>query len=353
MRLAVGFVSLCGVATGCQEPPAPKAVRPLLSMKVGDEAGLEGRWWPGRAKATLEVDIGFEVSGQLVERPVNVGDEVSAGTVMARIDPRDYENALTRAKAERDRAKAFLDRVEIAARTGAVSRQEVDDARARFNQADAQVAIRQKAVEDTRIVAPFDGIVSATYLDNFQNVRPKQPVIRFLDVSRIEMIINVPENMINLAPYVRDVRVRFDALPGQEVSARIKEVGSEASEATRTYPITLIMDPAAEGVGVKPGMAGEASATVDVPEHAARAGIEVPQSALFTPDGEESGATYVWVVDEAEQTVHRRQVVPGSLTLRGGTLVQGLEGGERIAVAGVHRLEEGQKVQPIDRQFVR
>ena len=74
-----------------------------------------------------------------------------------------------------------------------------------------EVRIAQKAVDDTRIVAPFDGVVSQTFVDNFQNVIAKQPVIRFLDVSKIEMIINIPEAFINLSPYVRDLRVRFDA----------------------------------------------------------------------------------------------------------------------------------------------
>jgi RND family efflux transporter MFP subunit len=334
-----------GVGLSCGEEPRPEPIRPVRSMAVGDEASFTARWWPGRAKATLEVDLGFEVSGQLIERSADVGDEVKAGTVMARLDARDYENALLRAKAERDRAKANYGRLAEAAKTGAVSRQELDDGRARYNQAEAQVAIRQKAVDDTRIVAPFDGIVSQTYVDNFQNVRVKQPVIRLLDVSRIEMVINIPEDRINLAPYIQEVRVRFDALPGVEIPATIREIGNEASEATRTYPVTLSMDPARQGAEVKPGMAGEATARVELPDELREVGIEVPQSALLAPDGAPAQETFVWVVDEETQTVHRRKVVPGQLTVRGGTLVQGLEPGERIVTAGVHSLREGQKVR--------
>ena len=73
-------------------------------------------------------------------------------------------------------------------------------------------------------------------------------------------------------------------------------------------------------------------------------GIEVPAAALFTPDGAESEETYVWIVDEASSTVSRRRVEPGDITLSGGTLVKGLEPGERIVTAGVHRLREGQQV---------
>lgn len=328
----------------CGEEPPPEPIRPVISTVVGDLQGFGGRWWPGRAKAALEVDLGFEVSGQLEERLVVVGDEVKTGDVMARLDPRDFENLLTRSKAERDRAKAFFDRVNEAAKTGAVARQDVDDARARLDQAGAQVRIRQKAVDDARIVAPFDGLVSATYVDNFQNVRVKQPVIRLLDVANLEIIINIPENLINNADYVSDIVVRFDAFEGVEIPARIKEIGREASQATRTFPITLVFDPGAAGVDVQPGMAGQVRGKVDLPDELREQGIEVPTAAIFTPDGEETEDSYVWVVDEAQGLVTRRRVEPVRITQRGGTLVNGVEPGERIVTVGVHRLREGQQV---------
>ncbi len=329
----------------CAPEPLPEPIRPVRSVVVGDASALEGRWWPGRAKATLEVDLGFEVSGQLQERAVDVGDEVKAGDILARLDARDYENSLARARAEELRAKAYYDRVAEAARTGAVAKQEVTDARARYDQASAQVRIRQKALDDTRMVAPFDGTVSQTFVDNFQNVRTKQPVIRLLDVSRIEMVINIPEGLINLVPYARNIRTRFDALPGALIPAEIKEIGNEASEATRTYPVTLIMDPAGVGVDLKPGMAGETTADIVLPEELRRDSVEVPASALFSADDAAAQQSFVWVVDETTSTVQRRQVTPLELTPRGGSLVEGLEPGTRIVTAGVHSLREGLEVR--------
>lgn len=344
VRAWLPLLPLACLAPGCAEEPPPEPIRPVISQVVEGPRGIGARWWPGRAKATLEVDLGFEVAGQLIERNVNVGDEVNAGVVMARVDPRDFENQLARAKAEEERAKAQYERVAEAARSGAVSRQDLDDARARMNQAQATVRIRQKTVDDSRIVAPFDGAVSATFVDNFQNVQVKQPVIRFLDVSKLEMIINIPENLINYSRFVEELRVRFDALPGVEIQARIKEIGREATQATRTFPVTLIFDTEGEGAKVKPGMAGEATARVNLPPELRDQGIEVPAAALFTPDSAKSQETYVWVVDEASSTVQLRKVEPGQITQSGGTLVKGLEPGARIVTAGVHRLRDGQQV---------
>jgi RND family efflux transporter MFP subunit len=344
LLFALGWLApLALAACGGEEAPPPRP-RPVLSMKVGDAAGIENRRWPGRAKATQEVNMAFEVSGRMIERPVDVGSEVKTGQVLARLDARDFQNALDRARAERDRAQAFYERVEEAARTGAVARQDVTDAEARFNQADATVKINQKALDDSILLAPFDGTISATYFENFQNVRAKQVVMRLLDTSELEMEIHIPESLIAMNPYVKEIRVAFDVYPGREIPARITEISNEASQTTRTYPVTLAFDPP-EDLNINPGMAGEAWAgRVEVPESLRESGMEIPVGAVFTSDGEESQQSYVWLIDEDQNTVHRHPVETLRFTAR-GVLVQGLERDQRIATAGVHYLSEGQQVR--------
>ncbi len=206
--------------------------------------------------------------------------------------------------------------------------------------------IRRKSLDDATLLAPFDGTVSATYVENFSNVRAKEAVIRLLDTSQIEFTIQMPESLIGNRPYVHSIRVRFDALPGVEVPARIKEVGTEASSTTRTYPITLIMDPP-KGVALLPGMAGEASGKLDLPEDVAQAGFEVPSAAVFTADETDGQQSFVWVIDREAMTVSRRGVDAVGFSGR-GTLVQGVAPGEWIAIAGVSYLQEGQQVRILE-----
>ena len=327
----------------CSAEVEEEVIRPVRSVVVGDAIGFREHSFPGRAKATQEVDLAFEVTGQLIERRVNVGDQVRRGQVLARLDPRDYQNSLDAAMAERDRAQALYERVSNAARTGAVSAQDVTDAKARFDAAQSRVNIRRKALDDSFIVAPMDGTVSVTYVDNFQNVMAKQPIIRLLDVSRIEMVIDIPEGLIGLAPHVAEVNVRFEALPDVVVSAQIMEVGNEASLTTRTYPVTLVMDPGPEAQ-IKPGMAGTATGRVELPEGTAAQGLEIPASAIFSPNDASRSESFIWVIDQDEQTVGRRQVEIIGSSPRGIT-VTGLAAGERIATAGVHYLRQGQRVR--------
>ena len=197
----------------------------------------------------------------------------------------------------------------------------------------------------TELKAPFDGIVVETYVENFETVVAKQPVLRVLDPSSIEFVVSVPENLITLAPYVTGSTVTFDALPGIEISAKIKEIGKEASQATRTYPVTLVMEQP-EGAEILPGMAGQASITSRPPEDSTLVGIQVPATAVFT--GEDRSRNFVWIVDESSRTLSRREVELGQLARYGVLIKSGLEPGEWIVIKGVHSVREGQKVRILD-----
>ena len=113
-------------------------------------------------------------------------------------------------------------------------------------------------------------------------MREKQPIVRLVDSSRIEMVVDVPETLISYARLVGDVEVIFDPFPDLVIPAKIKEIGSKPTETTRTYPVTLIMDQP-EGVVILPGMAGKASPKGPPPPEVAEAGLIVPDTAVFTP----------------------------------------------------------------------
>ncbi|MEE8107479.1 MAG: efflux RND transporter periplasmic adaptor subunit [Planctomycetota bacterium] len=392
-------------ACGQEEARAPELVRPVRAILIGDIAGFQQDSFTGRAEATQEVNLSFRVSGPLVERPVNVGDRVKRGQMLAQIDPRDYKVALRNASGQLEHARATLEAMETGARPeeikklrAAVQSAEAEFTRAKNDYGRFKKAIENKAVsqsdvdrayqlaeladaalktarENLRIgevgarkedinaqkarvrsleaardaaadqlsyatlKAPFDGTVSATFVENYQTVQAKQPILRLLDTSRIEMTVDIPEQYISLAPYVTELTCEFDAFPGKTISARIKEVGTEASTMTRTYPVTIIMDQPKEFT-VLPGMAGTARARVEVPGEVQKAGFVVPFSALLR----DQGKTYVWIIDEGSGTARRREVQTGKLHAR-GIVVSGIKKGDWVATAGAHSLTDGQKVR--------
>jgi RND family efflux transporter MFP subunit len=350
--------------SGCgQEEVKKEAIRPIKAMQIGGVEAFTGRWFPGKAKAAQEANLAFRVAGTLSELPVNVGDEVKAGDLLVRLDPRDYQVALSSANAQLSRAQAAVNlaksefgRVDKIRQKdpGAVSQSmvdvkssEYDSARAQLRSAKAEVARAQDTLKYASLRAPFAGTVVEKFVDNFEDVQAKQQVIRVVDTSSIEFTIQVPEGLMVHAPKVKKAFVVFDANPGVEVPAVIKEIGKEASQTTRTYPITLSMEQPAE-FKVLPGMAGKArgdheSVEKIVFEEQAEA-VEIPLAATFS---DQPGATFVWVVDETAKTVSKRQVETGDLT-DNGILVKGLNSGEWIATAGVNTLVNGQQVRILE-----
>jgi RND family efflux transporter MFP subunit len=346
---------------GCgQEEPQEPFIQPVMAIQVANPSDMAKRAFPGRAKASREVNLSFRVSGPLIAFPVDVGDQVKKGDVVCRMDPRDFETVLGtvagqlgQAKAILTRAQADLIRVTNISKQdpGAISQVSIDETRQRRDSARAKVKSLQSTVATakdqlryTRLRAPFDGVVVETYVENFETVVAKQPIVRILDPSSIEFVVSVPETMIGLTRYVEKILVVFDALPDVNVPAKIKEIGKEASQATRTYPVTLVMAQP-PGVEIFPGMAGSASIISRLPKDHAGVGIEIPATAVFS--GEEK-KSYVWVVDETSKTLSRREVQIGGLSRFGMRVNAGLKPGEWIVTKGVNSVQEGEKVRIVD-----
>lgn len=406
--LAGGCALAALLWTGRRNTAEPQVIRPVYAVKVGDLKTIQGREFPGRAKARHEVDLSFRVSGPLVSLPVDVGTQARKDDVVAKIDPRDFQTALDSAQGNLSRAQANLLAMERGARPeeieqlkatlaqaeanyrqavadhqrsenlfprGAVSRAEFDATAARQETTAAQVT---KAKEDlniglkgarkedleakraeikaleaavdnaknqldyTELKAPFDGRVVVKYADNFQMVQAKQPIIRLLDISKIEVTVQVPESLIGLAPRVQKAVCRFDAISDREFVGQVTKIGSEATQTTRTYPVTVAVDQP-EDVQILPGMA--ATVRAEPPEAETGEDLIVPPGSVFTPDSGQVGQSCVWVVDEGSQKVAQRVIRTGVLTPVGLTVLDGLQPGEWVVTAGVHSLREGQRVR--------
>jgi RND family efflux transporter MFP subunit len=410
-KSSVACVCLLGamVCAGCRKAASEQeTARPVRAIKVGDLKALQGREFPGRAKAKDEVDLSFRVSGPLISLPVDVGTKVKKGDMIAAIDPRDFQAALDSAQGNLSREKANLSAMERGARPEEIEqfKAAVAEAEAVYRQAlaehernekllpsrvipksefdvslarrDSTAAKVKKAKEDLNIglkgarpedleakrseiraleaaaanaknqldyavlKAPFDGNVASRYVDNFQTVQAKQPVVRLLDVAKIEVTIQVPESVISLVPRVKKAVCRFDAFAGREFVGQVTKIGSEASQTTRTYPVTVVLDPPKD-VQILPGMAAVVHGLPDADGKAGGEDLIVPPSAVFTADaGQQS---YVWVVDEAGKKVTRKKVTTGKLTPVGIAISEGLKSGEWVVSAGVNSLQENQQVR--------
>ena len=361
LRLAASAVLATAFLSGCTKEPPPKPPTLVKAMQVVGADDLSQTVFPGRASAGQEANLSFRVAGPLVELPVSVGDKVAAGDLIARIDPNDYQVTLNSAQAQLQSIRAAYTAAEndyqrvmstFREDPGATSQRAVDASRALRDQALAQVSSVESLVQTatdrlgyTDLLAPFAGEVVETYVENFETVVPMRPIARLLDPSSIELVVSVPENLIGYGDYVESITVSFTALPGVSIPATIKEIGREATQATRTYPVTLVMAQP-EGGEILPGMAGEATIEARLPEGTGRTGITIPATAMFA--GSDIEVTNVWVIDPATNMLSQRAVETGRLSSSGMLITSGLEAGEWIVVAGTHSLSDGQEVKIIE-----
>lgn len=361
LRFVTSAILATALLSGCSKEPPAKPPTLVKAMQVVGASELAKNVFPGRASAGQEANLAFRVVGPLVEFPVSVGDKVAEGDLIAQIDPNDYQVRVNTAEAQLQSIQAAYiaaendyQRVMSTFREdpGATSQRAVDASRAVRDQAQAQVSSLQSMVQTatdqlgyTQLLAPFDGEVVETYVENFETVIALQPIARLVNSSSIELTISIPESLIGYADYVTSISVSFSALPGVSMPATIKEIGHEATQATRTYPVTLTFNQPETGE-ILPGMAGEATIEARLPESTGRTGISIPATATFA--GTDIKVTNVWVIDPATNTLSRRAVETGRVSSSGLLITDGLKAGEWIVVAGTSSLSDGQEVKIVD-----
>jgi len=333
---------------GCEQQPAEQApvVRPIkiLTIEAGGSAGQ--REYPATIKATQQADMGFEVPGRVEEFLVKEGQLVEKGELLARLDARDYQADLEKARANQRKAVADLKRsLSIYEQDkGAISKGAIESDRRAKEVTDAALQQAEKAVEDTMLRAPFDGYVARKLVEDFANVQAKEPVLILQDVSQLEVEVSVPErDMVSGASSSVDEitaraqpEVSITSIPGRSFPARVKELATTADPSTRTFQIRLLFDPP-DDVSILPGMTARVRAQAN-----REAGIRIPANAVT---GDAEYQPMVWKVNPASMTVSRAPVQLGDLHGDEVEVSSGLQDGDLIALSGLRFLQEGMQVR--------
>lgn len=324
-------------------------VRPVKTLVVGG-AGDERLSFPGTVQASDRAELAFRVAGPLVELPVDEGDAVRRGQFLARIDPRDFEIALAQARAAYEQGEADYARYKNLYERNAVPLAEFEFRRAARDVAAASYDQAQSNLRDTALVAPFTGRIGRKYVQNFEDVVAKEPILSLHDISTVEVVIDVPESVMATFrnPSNAAFTASFSSAPGSEFALKLEEAAAEADPQTQTFQVTFSM-PQPDELRVLPGMTAEVALDIQAGDDVAEgAEILIPADAVFASA---NGEPRVWVVDTNALTVQSRNVRVGAVTGESSIRVlEGLERGETIAVAAVHQLQDGSKIRLMERR---
>jgi RND family efflux transporter MFP subunit len=356
--IAYGLASVITLLLpSCSGKPAEEApvYRPVRAEQVYASGGSRTRMFSGVARAGVESKLSFKVGGTVQRKAVKVGQAVRRGQLIAELDPEDYrlrledaEAALARARAEERNASAGYERVRGLYESRNASRQDLDAARAAYESAAAAVEsglrkheLAKRQLEYTRLTAPIAGSVASVEVEVNENVMAGQTIALLTSKSDLEVEVAIPGVLITDVREGETVKVKFDALSGQELAATVTEVGVAATGMGTTFPVTVRLDN--PDSPVRSGMAAEVF--FDFVSETTASSYLVPSVAV----GEDATGRFVFVVepgpDDGLATVHRRPVTIGTITNEGIEISHGLEDGEFVVTAGVTKIVDGQIVK--------
>ena len=332
-----------GEEEATQEVPV---VRPVKTITLsGDQGG--GRSFPGKVQGSQRVNLSFRVQGPLIEFPVNEGDEVQKGQLLAKLDPRDYQIAYDEAYALYVEAVADYNRYRDLYERDAVPVADLDVRRAKRDTAKAKLYYAKANLDYTTLKAPFSGYVGAKYVQNFQEVRALENILSLQDLTKVEIVIDLPENILSSVKLGDIVKLyaTFRTAPGEEFPLTVKEISAQADPRTQTYRATLSMEQPGT-IRVLPGMTAQVHASTKTSQSTNGQYFIIPAIAVVPGDG---AGQFVWVVDQNDLTVQKRKVTVGSVTgERDIEILGGLKPGDMIVVSGITQLKEGMQVTLMD-----
>lgn len=342
------LVLAINLLAGCEEhstrPESPRPVRTIAAARV-DERQIMTQ--TGTVTPRVETDIGFQVSGRLLRRVVDVGARIGKGDPIASIDPSDIVNevkaaeadvsssgaAQTIAQSNLERQRWLFDRQIVAKVSVETAESDWKAAVARHDAALAALASARNKLAYADLRATISGVVTAVGANAGQVVGAGQMVVRLASEGEKDATFDVAESVIDTIPPDVSVRVSLLSNPSVSTLGTVREISPTADEATRSYRVKVGLADAPEAMSLGVTVTGTIAAP-GVPV------IALPAAAISSADGRPA----VFVVDVATGRLSLKPVTVERYTEQNVLISSGLGVGERVVVAGVSKLRPDQIV---------
>ncbi|MBW2190332.1 MAG: efflux RND transporter periplasmic adaptor subunit [Deltaproteobacteria bacterium] len=344
---------------GCEDvQEEPEVIRPVRYEVVEGSDSATRRTFSGVSKSGQESRLSFQVSGQVVSVPINVGDTVKKGDTIARMDPADYalqlQNAQASAaqsRAQERNAKATYERTRALYENQNASRQDLDADRTAYESGRAgleashqQVRLRQRQLGYTHLKAPETGTLATVDIEVNEYVQAGELVATLLAGEQIEVSVSVPASVIRSIKKGAEAKARFNSLEGKVFAGTVTEVGVASVGGATTFPVTVRLTEGQDQV--RAGMSADVTFVFASEKDGPR--YSLPISAV----GEDREGRFVFILEktgDALGTVHRTPVEVGEILSDGIEILDGVKPGDLVVTAGVSRIYDGLQVRVPER----
>ena len=344
---ALTFLSACSESESLtsteQQAKQLSQIRPAKIIQLKSKSAESTLSYPAVVGSQNLSTLAFEVAGRVSELGVVEAQVVKKGDLLAKLDQQDLNAKLTSAKAQYSNANKEYNRALRLIKANAISRSELDKRKSKNDVDKALYQSAKKALENSVIIAPFDGNIAKISVKLRQVVQPGEAVLSILGNGGLEAKFNLPSSILAKAnansKETIQASISLDSAVDIKIPARFKEISLQADGSSQTHEVTFTFK-APKNLNVLPGM--NAVVWFKDPRSAQNSALlEVPLTAI----GTEAEQKFVWVVNPESMVVAKRNI---SLANEVGESIQVLEGltaGEKIIAAGIFYLSEGMTVR--------
>jgi RND family efflux transporter MFP subunit len=365
MRYTFVVFFAASLSIGCNKADVKfkEVTRPIAWQAVSKSSFDQVRRLSGTVYPIESTDLSFEVSGKVDWVKVKLGDAVMRGTQLAQLDQRNFNLNMQSSLANLQQTQAALleaeneyKRYEELLSQGLVSRSGYDNAKANndsatsaVNIAKTQLDISQKNLDDTLLLAPYNGMITKRLVEPSMQVSSGQVIFEISGESGLEIQVMVPETLIKELSKEKDISIEFPAIVGIKTMGTITEIGSRA-EAANAFPVTVVINSPVNGL--RAGMTAELDFTFEGEGRSGYQGdiFKLPISALSAEKNQKSA---VFIFNPESNTLEKRFVQTESIINNLVLISSGLKEGEIVAIAGVSFLRDGQNVSLLDNNIRR
>ena len=354
MRLKPATFAFCllpVVLVACGKPSInqdPRDKPPLIRTAEVKQWSETDRSFTGVVGARTQSDLGFRVSGKILERLVDTGETVKRGQPLMRLDPIDLQlqaraqqETVTSARALAKQTADDEARYRELVAAGAVSasrydqiKAAADSAKAQLSAAQAQADVARNATGYAVLLADSDGVVMDTLAEPGQVVSAGQPVVRLARAGQREAVVHLPETL-RPAPGSMAQAVLYGN-SGTAVAARLRLLSEAADTTTRTFEARYVLD----GALANAPLGSTITLKIAEGKNATQV-LQVPIAALYDP----GNGTGVWVITGEPAKVSWRPVQVIGIGDDAARVAGKLNAGEQVVALGAHLLRDGQEVR--------
>ena len=340
MKRVVFLVSLAALSTlfltNCDKQQIVEQsakIIPVKVMEIGFSDHALGQNYVGTVEGSSAVSLAFSGTGTIEQIFVSEGERVKKGQLLAALNSGTAQNAYDVAKSTLHQAQDAYNRMKPLYEKGSLTDVKWIEVETGLEKAIAMEAISKKSVEDCKLYAPMNGVISKRSIEEGINVMPGLSAFKLVSIDEVDIKVSIPENEISDIRIGQPAKLLVSALGNREYSGSVHKKGVEGNPVSRTYEVRIRLKNT--HLELMPGMV--CKVYIEQPDKTES--IVIPNR---TVQISHDNRQFVWIADG--NTAKRQFITVGALNNVGVIVESGLSDGDKLIVEGYQKVSEGMKI---------